>query len=315
MPIRITCPACEASAKVPDKYAGRRVKCKSCGQALTVPEAKDTGYGDTFSPDALPATGTRSNESGREAVSWETFRIGSMVANWAGILGALGTLFLAIAVFGPMTIAENPAALGREGGTMILVLIMVLAMLGGLAMIFQIGFVVAAASVARGADVTSPHRKWIGAAAMLLRISVLVLILIPTMTITAMGNENGPLMLLGVATVSTLTYFIGYAALAAGIGGVVGEQLDGSGVRQSAIWFGLFEAAVCGWFLVQTFLLNGGMPLGAAFARGFAGGPDGALVTMAVWTVLMLVHFLWFRTIAAQGVKAIADHQESLVGE
>lgn len=318
MPIPITCPSCETSARVPDRFAGKRVKCKKCGQALTVPEADDPGgFGDTFSPDALPARSTGSrNDSAREAVSWETFRAGAMVASWGGLLGALGMICFGVSIGVPMLLANDPNAFG-DPATLLLV-VFVVSIFGAIASVLQIAYSIAAASVCNSSKLSNSSKKWIGAGGLMLRVSILVVAGFPAIMFSGLnrglGPDTGPLLVLGLVTTSTVTYYAGYAAFAAGIGGVVGSGLEKSGLTSSAMLFGLYEVALISWFLVQMFLLDGLDFAGRA--GGFAPGrQDEGFRQVLIWVVLLIVHFFWFRDIASRGAKAIAEHQTSLVGD
>jgi predicted Zn finger-like uncharacterized protein len=42
MPLAVTCPACQANLKVPDAFAGRKVKCPKCAQQMIVETAAPT---------------------------------------------------------------------------------------------------------------------------------------------------------------------------------------------------------------------------------------------------------------------------------
>jgi predicted Zn finger-like uncharacterized protein len=41
MPISVTCPACAAAYRVADTAAGKAIKCKKCGDKVTVPAGKN----------------------------------------------------------------------------------------------------------------------------------------------------------------------------------------------------------------------------------------------------------------------------------
>jgi acetyl esterase/lipase len=41
MPIRVSCSGCAKTYNVPDRYAGKSISCKDCGEQIAVPEAED----------------------------------------------------------------------------------------------------------------------------------------------------------------------------------------------------------------------------------------------------------------------------------
>lgn len=58
MAIPATCPRCESTIRASDKYAGKRVKCPGCGEAMVVPQADEPSRAATSPQDAaLAASG------------------------------------------------------------------------------------------------------------------------------------------------------------------------------------------------------------------------------------------------------------------
>src|SRR5262249_28044137 len=60
MPVEVTCDQCQAHYTLKDEYAGKKVRCKECGNALVVPgldtsgdgaPSVDRGYHPAFAPD------------------------------------------------------------------------------------------------------------------------------------------------------------------------------------------------------------------------------------------------------------------------
>jgi ubiquitin-protein ligase len=52
--IRFFCPGCHRKFNVPDRYAGKRANCKSCGQGMIVPEAPKKDVAPEPPPARLP---------------------------------------------------------------------------------------------------------------------------------------------------------------------------------------------------------------------------------------------------------------------
>jgi len=53
MPIEFACASCGRTYKAPESVAGKRVRCKSCGSVVQVPQPGDTGL-DVYGLDDEP---------------------------------------------------------------------------------------------------------------------------------------------------------------------------------------------------------------------------------------------------------------------
>ncbi len=62
MSINVTCGACDKRYVLPDKFAGRKAKCKGCGQTMEIPSAEGAAAdnlglpGDGESADGSPGS-------------------------------------------------------------------------------------------------------------------------------------------------------------------------------------------------------------------------------------------------------------------
>ncbi|MEZ6068307.1 MAG: hypothetical protein R3B90_21920 [Planctomycetaceae bacterium] len=76
MPISVKCPQCQTTVNVKDEFAGRKFRCKTCGSAVTVPQAAgsdDDEWGDDDleggepldQGEALPRPKRRKSSGGR----------------------------------------------------------------------------------------------------------------------------------------------------------------------------------------------------------------------------------------------------------
>ncbi len=100
MSISVTCPECFMEFAIPDRFAGKKIKCKSCGGAIPVPAAavgrpaqKDEfdDFSPAFSPPALPA---RTGQTRPAAPTGGSRKKGSSV--WMWVLGIAGGAVLAV---------------------------------------------------------------------------------------------------------------------------------------------------------------------------------------------------------------------------
>lgn len=73
MSIKFACTDCEKAYKVPDKYAGKKFKCKSCGATVRVPKESASGVSSkraaAVSKRSLAATSGRSESSSKSGRS------------------------------------------------------------------------------------------------------------------------------------------------------------------------------------------------------------------------------------------------------
>lgn len=64
MPISVTCDECFRDYSVPDRFAGRKVKCKGCGATMSVPDGVEVADEDVFD-EAVPTTPIVGHPPGR----------------------------------------------------------------------------------------------------------------------------------------------------------------------------------------------------------------------------------------------------------
>lgn len=90
MPIPVTCPECFMDYSIPEKFAGKKIKCKSCGAAVAVPRPGTAGPeadefddfgGPAFSPTAVPPRPGQARPAGRPSAAKKG---GSKVWYWVG---------------------------------------------------------------------------------------------------------------------------------------------------------------------------------------------------------------------------------------
>jgi hypothetical protein len=58
MPIEVVCPSCARQFRVPDKVAGKKIKCPKCAGVLPVPGGPDSGTGSTDAGGNSPGSGS-----------------------------------------------------------------------------------------------------------------------------------------------------------------------------------------------------------------------------------------------------------------
>jgi len=99
MSISVTCPECFMEFAVPERFAGKKIKCKSCGAAIPVPapgaaaEADDLeDFGPAFSPPGLPPR----PDQIRPAASAPARAKKKKTSVWAWVAGIAGGAVLAI---------------------------------------------------------------------------------------------------------------------------------------------------------------------------------------------------------------------------
>lgn len=103
MSISVTCPECFMEYSVPERFAGRKIKCKTCGAAIPVskpgaaaePDDLDD-FGPAFSPPGLPPRPGQVRPAAPAAASARPKKKGSSVWMWVG--GIAGGLVLAVLV-------------------------------------------------------------------------------------------------------------------------------------------------------------------------------------------------------------------------
>jgi hypothetical protein len=111
MPVPVACPVCKRRLRVPEKYAGRRVTCLHCRQAVAVPLWEEP-------PAATPATTVAESEP----LQAPSTRLGIV----ALALGLLSVLVLCVPVVGYTSLGLSSIGLllglwgllasGRENG-------------------------------------------------------------------------------------------------------------------------------------------------------------------------------------------------------
>lgn len=133
MAIDVSCEGCGKDYRVKDELAGRRIKCKECGEAITIPDESAEEYveeaEEEFEEPARKRSGRRSGQkakSGRGASSSST--LGDVFATNAIWLKMLGG-----AVATPILIVLVALRASRRGQAMDLTSpIMVMALIGAI---------------------------------------------------------------------------------------------------------------------------------------------------------------------------------------
>src|SRR4051812_10380636 len=120
MPFPITCPGCKARMTGPDEVAGKRIKCKSCGEAFVArgssPEEPNEPIAETEDAEPRPRrsrkqvdeAAPRRRREEREEVVPEPAKQGR-APEWkpiggAGVLVALGITFVGLLLSAGLTL-------------------------------------------------------------------------------------------------------------------------------------------------------------------------------------------------------------------